>query len=149
MLLSDQRLTVWDLYLFLIVGNWLTVRNSEPAPSEEAFTDVQCFRTVAEDRPWLNSALVDAAIERETGRRSASQYVTGSLTSRERQVTLLVADGLSNKEVGRRLGLSEGTVKIHLHNIYQKLHVNNRTALAALAITHRDEMARPRANVQS
>jgi two-component system nitrate/nitrite response regulator NarL len=53
---------------------------------------------------------------------------------------LLIADGLSNKEIGRRLELSEGTVKIHLHNIYQKLHVNNRTSLATLAIGHRDEL---------
>jgi two-component system nitrate/nitrite response regulator NarL len=53
---------------------------------------------------------------------------------------LLVSIGLSNKEVGRRLNLSEGTVKIHLHNIYQKVGVANRTALTALAIAHRDQL---------
>jgi two-component system nitrate/nitrite response regulator NarL len=111
---------------------------------EEALTNlVQCIRTVAEGRPWLPSAVVNAALERETGRRSASQHLTQSLTMRERQIALLVADGLANKEVGRRLEVSEGTVKIHLHNIYQKLHVNNRTTLAALAITYRDELAQP------
>ena len=94
-------------------------------------------------RPWFPSVLVNAALERETGRRSASQRLTQLLTTRERQVILLVAQGLSNKEVGRGLELSEGTVKIHLHNIYQKLHVNNRTTLAALAITYRDELASP------
>src|SRR6516164_9519669 len=52
-----------------------------------------------------------------------------SLTSRERQIVLMVAEGLSNKEVGRRLNLSEGTVKVHLHNIYTKLGINKRTAL--------------------
>ena len=64
-----------------------------------------------------------------------------SLTSRERQIILtLVADGLSNKGVGRRLNLSEGTVKVHLHNIYRKLAVNKRTALVAIAHAHREEL---------
>ena len=58
-----------------------------------------------------------------------------SLTSREREVVLALAEGLSNKDVGRRLNLSEGTVKVHLHNIYTKLGVKNRTALAVLAFT--------------
>jgi two-component system nitrate/nitrite response regulator NarL len=116
---------------------------------EEALTDlVQCIRAVAGGRPWLPSALVNAALERETGRRSATQRLTQLLTTRERQIILLVAEGLSNKAVGRRLELSEGTVKIHLHNVYQKLHVNNRTTLAALAITYRDELALPPGNVQ-
>ena len=58
-----------------------------------------------------------------------------SLTSREREVVLALAEGLSNKDVGRRLNLSEGTVKVHLHNIYSKLGLKNRTALAVLALT--------------
>jgi len=57
-----------------------------------------------------------------------------SLTSREREIVLVLASGgLSNKDVGRRLNLSEGTVKVHLHNIYQKLGVKTRTALVVLA----------------
>jgi two-component system, NarL family, nitrate/nitrite response regulator NarL len=59
-----------------------------------------------------------------------------SLTSREREIVItLAAGGLSNKDVGRRLNLSEGTVKVHLHNIYQKLGVKTRTALVVLAHT--------------
>ena len=57
------------------------------------------------------------------------------LTSREREIVLALAEGLSNKHVGRRLNISEGTVKVHLHNIYSKLGVKNRTALALLAHT--------------
>ncbi len=48
------------------------------------------------------------------------------LSPREGEVALLVAGGLSNKEVARELGLSEGTVKIHLHNIFQKLGAKSR-----------------------
>ena len=46
-----------------------------------------------------------------------------SLTSREKEIVFALAEGLSNKDVGRRLNLSEGTVKVHLHNIYSKLGV--------------------------
>ncbi|WGR91237.1 LuxR C-terminal-related transcriptional regulator [Bradyrhizobium sp. ISRA435] len=47
----------------------------------------------------------------------------------------LVSAGLSNKEIGRRLNIADGTIKVHLHNIFQKLEISNRTALAAFAIS--------------
>src|SRR5258706_8824569 len=57
------------------------------------------------------------------------------LTERERQIILVLSEGITNKEIGRRLGLTEGTVKVHLHRIYRKLGIANRTALAVLAHT--------------
>ena len=54
------------------------------------------------------------------------------LTSREQEIASLASTGLSNKGIARRLELSEGTVKVHLHNIFQKTGVSNRTALVAL-----------------
>ncbi len=57
------------------------------------------------------------------------------LTTRERQVILVLSEGVTNKEIGRRLRLAEGTVKVHLHRIYRKLGIANRTALAILAHT--------------
>jgi DNA-binding NarL/FixJ family response regulator len=48
------------------------------------------------------------------------------LTPREREVALLVARGLKNKEVALELGLSDGTVKIHLVNIFRKLGTKSR-----------------------
>lgn len=56
------------------------------------------------------------------------------LTERERQIMRLVSEGLSNKEIGRRLHVTDGTIKVHLHHIFQKLDISNRTSLAALAI---------------
>jgi ATP/maltotriose-dependent transcriptional regulator MalT len=53
------------------------------------------------------------------------------LTAREHQITALVSAGFSNEEIARWLNLAEATVKTHLHNIYQKARVQNRTALAA------------------
>lgn len=56
-----------------------------------------------------------------------------ALTVRELRVTALVAQGLSNKEIGRMLNIADSTIKVHLHNIYLKLGVRNRTALALVA----------------
>ena len=54
------------------------------------------------------------------------------LTVREQEVAACVCKGKSNKEIARALNIREGTVKIHLHNIYGKLSVPNRTALAMI-----------------
>lgn len=49
------------------------------------------------------------------------------LSEREAEVLQLVAQGLTNIQIAHRLNVSENTVKFHLQNVYQKLHVNNRT----------------------
>ncbi len=54
-----------------------------------------------------------------------------SLTPREREIARLVMQGLRNKEIASELCLCEGTVKIHLHRIFQKLGIKRRTALLA------------------
>lgn len=109
---------------------------------ETAIDDlINCVREVAAGGLWLPPALVEAALERETGRRLQTDRISQSLTIREREVMKQVSEGLTNKEVANRLGLSEGTVKIHLHNIYEKVGVPNRTALTALAIAYRNQLA--------
>jgi two-component system nitrate/nitrite response regulator NarL len=55
------------------------------------------------------------------------------LTERQQEIVRELSEGVSNKEIGRRLGLAEGTVKIHLNRIYRKLGIANRTALAVMA----------------
>ena len=57
------------------------------------------------------------------------------LTTRERQIVLVLSEGLTNREIAQRLRLAEGTVKVHLHHIYRKLGIANRTALVVLAHT--------------
>jgi two-component system nitrate/nitrite response regulator NarL len=47
----------------------------------------------------------------------------------------VLAEGITNKEIGRRLGLTEGTINVHLHRIYRKLGIANRTVPAVLAPT--------------
>jgi DNA-binding NarL/FixJ family response regulator len=51
-----------------------------------------------------------------------------SLTSRERQIVLVLSEGLANKEIARRLRLTEGTIKVHLHHIYRKLGIRTHRA---------------------
>jgi two-component system nitrate/nitrite response regulator NarL len=68
------------------------------------------------------------------------------LTDREHQIMRLVSEGLSNKEIGRRLKISDGTIKVHLHHIYQKLEISNRTVLAALAISQNEITGPPAEN---
>jgi DNA-binding NarL/FixJ family response regulator len=60
---------------------------------------------------------------------SASVNEWSVLTPRERAVALLIAGGLTNKQVARELGLSQGTVQNHVHTILQKLGVTSRNSL--------------------
>lgn len=58
------------------------------------------------------------------------------LTQREIQILQLVADGLSNKEIGFQLSITEGTVKNHVHNALEKLQLENRIQAAAYVVRH-------------
>ncbi|MCD7107917.1 LuxR C-terminal-related transcriptional regulator [Rhizobium sp. DKSPLA3] len=69
------------------------------------------------------------------GSPSAIVPKTGGLTEREQAVMQLLSEGLGNKDIGRRLSLSDNTVKFHLRNIYAKFGVTTRTAAAAAART--------------
>jgi len=94
---------------------------------------LQNLRQIAERQKalWLTST--DEAV-RLVQSATADNMLT-MLTDRERQIMRLVSEGLSNKEIGRRLNITDGTIKVHLHNIFQKLAISNRTLLAALAIS--------------
>jgi DNA-binding NarL/FixJ family response regulator len=66
-----------------------------------------------------------------------------NLSPREREIVqVLVERQCSNKHLARTLGLTEGTIKLHLHNIYTKLGIMSRAQLIVLAITAREAMAR-------
>jgi DNA-binding NarL/FixJ family response regulator len=63
------------------------------------------------------------------------------LTVRERQVARLVADGSTNRQIGRVLGIAEKTTEAHVHNIIRKLGAHNRAEVAARVSVH-DEAGR-------
>ena len=100
---------------------------------------VHSLRQAAAGRRLLPLACVDSPRIQEC--QTGTEDVLTLLTERERQIVRLVSEGLSNKEVGRQLNVSDGTIKVHLHHIYQKLAISNRTALAALAFCQHDSVS--------
>ena len=97
---------------------------------------VQSLRQVADGQRLLPLPSAQA-LSREQGNIAVSDNALTVLTDRERQIMRLVSEGLSNKEIGRRLNIADGTIKQHLHHTYQKLEISNRTVLAGLAISAR------------
>jgi DNA-binding NarL/FixJ family response regulator len=93
---------------------------------------LECLERVAGGGRWLAAELVQSAARPVSA--SGSGNGTRPLTVREVELVRLVAEGLSNKDIGRRLSLTEGTVKSHLHHIYAKLGIANRASLVAFAL---------------
>jgi two-component system, NarL family, nitrate/nitrite response regulator NarL len=91
---------------------------------------VRCVRAVQAGGQWLDHRVTGRALERLLARESDRQRGAGVLTPREAELARLVGEGLRNKEIAARTGISEGTVKIHLHRIYDKLGVTSRVGLA-------------------
>jgi two-component system nitrate/nitrite response regulator NarL len=85
------------------------------------------IREIAAGRKCLPYALISRSVHDESLTRPLEQ-----LTPREWKVVALAAAGESNKEIGRKLNISAGTAKVHLHHIFRKIGVKNRTALAAI-----------------
>ena len=86
-------------------------------------TLIECLEAVASGQRWLPEELVAPAVRRATERRETDVQLARVLTAREYEIAGLVAQGLSNKHIARALDISEGTVKIHLHNMFEKLGV--------------------------
>ncbi len=97
---------------------------------------VESIHVIAGGGTVLPSELVDKALVRTSASEARARQIAEVLTAREREVAVLIAEGFSNKHLARKLNVAEGTIKIHLHNIYGKLGVSNRTSLAALVLTH-------------
>lgn len=94
---------------------------------------VRCIRTVHDGGQWLERHLTGWALERLLAREAARQQAANLLTAREAELVRLVSEGLRNKEIANRLGITEGTVKIHLHRIFGKLNMSSRVELANFA----------------
>jgi DNA-binding NarL/FixJ family response regulator len=90
-----------------------------------------CLRAVHRGETWLNVAGIDLA-QRLADRESVEIDLERSVTQRELEVVRLVALRLDNQEIAARLKISVGTVKIHLHHVYDKLHVDGRQDLLRL-----------------
>lgn len=94
---------------------------------------VDAVRQVKAGGRWLDKGSSNRALERLLRRETESREAAESLTPRELEIVRMVARGLRNRAIAEQLFITEGTVKIHLHNIYQKLQVSGRLELAVQA----------------
>jgi DNA-binding NarL/FixJ family response regulator len=94
---------------------------------------VQCVRKVHAGEQWLERQSFGRAMERMLRREAGAREIAGILTPREIEIVRMAATGLRNKQIAEKLFISEGTAKIHLHNIYEKLGLSDRLELARYA----------------
>lgn len=93
-------------------------------------TLLRAIRAVASGELWANRRTQARTLEQLTSLSAGAAQHEGHLTRREQQIVESVARGLRNKEIARQLNISEKTVKSHLNNIFQKLRLEGRFALA-------------------
>jgi DNA-binding NarL/FixJ family response regulator len=124
-----------DLFDAIRAGaNGYLLKNIRP---EALFGDLRgVVRGESPIAPGIAGKLLDALREGPVRPRSQPSAAEGeaALTRRETEILQLVAAGLSNKEIAAQLVITEGTVKNHVHNALEKLHLSNRTQAAAYTV---------------
>lgn len=113
----------------LLEANSLKVQGIVLKNSDPAFL-LDCLDRVRHGRSWVDPEL--AGRSKELGRTLAAGS-RAPLAPRERQLIGFVRQGLRNREIAERLGVTEGTVKAYLHAMFEKLGVSSRTELAIRA----------------
>jgi DNA-binding NarL/FixJ family response regulator len=94
---------------------------------------VEAIHKVASGEMWLDSRAVQSLVSGATG-KSGEQQTADSLTERERAVLKSVFEGLTNKEIGGRLEISESSVKAVLQQLFDKTGVRTRSQLVRIAL---------------
>jgi len=100
---------------------------------------VTTLAMVVEGQTVIAPELRARARDEAARRKIPSPFAT--LTRRERTIVNYVAQGLRNRDIANELGITEGTVKVYLHSLYQKLGIENRTELAVLVLKHGPDLA--------
>jgi two-component system nitrate/nitrite response regulator NarL len=81
---------------------------------------------------WISAALLNRIAAAAQKSHANPNIGLGKFTVREHEIVKLLRYGHTNKAIAHQMRISEGTVKVHLHNIYRKSAIPNRTALAAV-----------------
>lgn len=110
------------------------LKDMEPDALVMALRSIEAGETVV--APSLTPALARVVQGREPEPPESDESPFDVLTPREREILALLAEGLSNRGIGNNLGISEGTVKVHVKAILRKLGVTSRVAAAVLAVEH-------------
>ena len=93
---------------------------------------LECVRAVHDGKQWIERDTVTRAL-RSVLAHESTEKSPGALTPRELEIVRMVSQGLRNKAIAERLSISEGTVKVHLHNIYEKMGVDGRLELVLVS----------------
>ena len=99
---------------------------------------VEAIRKVAAGEVWLDPAVTRSIIAAATGNAAAPARPQG-LTQREQSVLKGVFEGLTNKEIGVRLAISESSVKAVLQQLFEKTGVRTRSQLVRIALEKHSE----------
>jgi two-component system, NarL family, nitrate/nitrite response regulator NarL len=94
---------------------------------------IECIRKVHAGERWVERKSVGRALDTLLRREAGLRDLTRALTNRELDIVRMIVLGLRNAEIADKLCVSEGTVKSHLHHVYEKLGVKSRMALMLLA----------------
>jgi DNA-binding NarL/FixJ family response regulator len=94
---------------------------------------LQCLQKVAAGGLWMEKESIGHAFEKMLHREAGMRRLATILTARETEVMRCVASGLSNQKIADKLIVREGTIKIHVHNIFRKLGITNRVDLTLYA----------------
>ena len=94
---------------------------------------VRCVRKVHAGEQWLERRSYMRALETLLQREAGTREVAQILTLREIEIVRMVANNMRNKDIAKKLFISEGTVKTHLHHIFEKLQVDSRKQLTIFA----------------
>ena len=96
-------------------------------------TLLECVRRVYRGEQWIDRETMTRAFGHAMQREAAMREASRILTPREIEIVRMIAQGLRNRVIAERLSISEGTVKIHLHNVYEKLGIDGRLELMLYA----------------
>lgn len=94
---------------------------------------INAIREVRAGGSYMEGRAVSRALQKLVRREDAVREAERQLTPRELEIVKLAASGARNRDIAERLSISEGTVKIHFHNVYEKLGIDSRVALAMWA----------------
>ncbi|MBD8022406.1 response regulator [Microbacterium gallinarum] len=100
---------------------------------------VDVIRSVAAGRKLVDDAVVRRATEQIRRRADDTDPRLGSLGLRERQILRLIADGMTNRQIGEQLGLAEKTVKNYVSSLLSKLGLERRTQAAVFQVEHQTD----------
>jgi len=96
-----------------------------------------CAGEIWASRKFTSRMMNDLKEEKQfAGAHISKQEIPGQLTRQEVKVIMLIASGLSNAEIGKKLFISENTVKTHINRIFKKINVKNRLQAALWASKH-------------